>query len=292
MSDIPAGWQTDPTGKHDHRYWDGTQWTDNVADAGVASKDAYEPVADAAPEPEATAPDPPPEVVSPDTPTVVTPVSSDDTTAYPAAAAPPPYVPPTPVATGGDSSSGGSKRGLIIGGAILAAVVLAVIAFVALGGDDDDPTGPLADETTPTAEDEDEGDGRETLEDLRDACADGDFGACDELWISADGGSELEEFGSTCGGITEPQAGSCEATNGGENPFGGFSDGDMEDILEETYQQMGLSEEEAECLSDRILEAIEDGELDEDAALTQLFTYLSDCDISMEDLGGTYPRPS
>ena len=35
MSDNAAGWQPDPTGKHDHRYWDGTQWTDNVADAGV-----------------------------------------------------------------------------------------------------------------------------------------------------------------------------------------------------------------------------------------------------------------
>ena len=28
---IPAGWHPDPSGKHQLRYWDGTQWTDHVA---------------------------------------------------------------------------------------------------------------------------------------------------------------------------------------------------------------------------------------------------------------------
>ena len=42
MSDTPASWQPDPTGRHDHRYWDGTQWTDHVADAGVAGTDPYD----------------------------------------------------------------------------------------------------------------------------------------------------------------------------------------------------------------------------------------------------------
>lgn len=40
MSDItPTGRQPDPTGRHEHRYWDGTTWTDNVSDAGVAGAD-------------------------------------------------------------------------------------------------------------------------------------------------------------------------------------------------------------------------------------------------------------
>ena len=30
--DIPAGWQPDPRGRHEYRYWDGTQWTDHTAD--------------------------------------------------------------------------------------------------------------------------------------------------------------------------------------------------------------------------------------------------------------------
>jgi hypothetical protein len=32
-------WLPDPTGKHDHRWWDGEQWTEHVADAGEAAVD-------------------------------------------------------------------------------------------------------------------------------------------------------------------------------------------------------------------------------------------------------------
>jgi hypothetical protein len=34
-----AGWRTDPTGRHEQRYWDGAGWTDNVSDRGTASRD-------------------------------------------------------------------------------------------------------------------------------------------------------------------------------------------------------------------------------------------------------------
>lgn len=30
----PARWERDPTGRHEHRYWNGSGWTDHVADAG------------------------------------------------------------------------------------------------------------------------------------------------------------------------------------------------------------------------------------------------------------------
>jgi len=40
---IPAGWYEDPSGRHQHRYWDGTRWTDDVADAGTASIDPLGP---------------------------------------------------------------------------------------------------------------------------------------------------------------------------------------------------------------------------------------------------------
>jgi hypothetical protein len=36
---VPAGWKADPTGRHQFRYWDGFQWTENVADAGAQSRD-------------------------------------------------------------------------------------------------------------------------------------------------------------------------------------------------------------------------------------------------------------
>jgi hypothetical protein len=35
----PPAWHPDPTGRHEHRYWDGEQWTDHVANAGESSTD-------------------------------------------------------------------------------------------------------------------------------------------------------------------------------------------------------------------------------------------------------------
>jgi hypothetical protein len=41
MAAVAGGgaWHADPTGRHEHRYWDGTAWTDQVSDAGVQSSD-------------------------------------------------------------------------------------------------------------------------------------------------------------------------------------------------------------------------------------------------------------
>ncbi|MGV3757944.1 MAG: DUF2510 domain-containing protein [Actinomycetota bacterium] len=155
MTDSTPGWQADPTGRHDHRYWDGSRWTDDVADAGVAAKDPYEGPADAGPaedaaptdagpagtEPTAVTPVPEPE------PTTVTPTpAADPTAAWPAAGAnppppsysgpPPPTVPVTPAAAANASS--GSKKGFLIGLGLLVLIALGVGAFLLLGGDDDD----------------------------------------------------------------------------------------------------------------------------------------------------------
>jgi hypothetical protein len=39
----PAQWSPDPTGRHEHRWWDGERWTDQVSDAGIATVDAMAP---------------------------------------------------------------------------------------------------------------------------------------------------------------------------------------------------------------------------------------------------------
>src|SRR5215471_3166674 len=36
---VPAGWYTDPAGRHEKRYWDGSGWTAGVSDGGVAATD-------------------------------------------------------------------------------------------------------------------------------------------------------------------------------------------------------------------------------------------------------------
>lgn len=36
-----ATWYPDPSGRHEHRYWDGRRWTEHVADGGIASIDPF-----------------------------------------------------------------------------------------------------------------------------------------------------------------------------------------------------------------------------------------------------------
>ncbi|MEZ5250897.1 MAG: DUF2510 domain-containing protein [Ilumatobacteraceae bacterium] len=35
----PANWYPDPTGRNEHRYWDGNAWTDHVSNRGVTGTD-------------------------------------------------------------------------------------------------------------------------------------------------------------------------------------------------------------------------------------------------------------
>ena len=37
--DVPEGWYADPLGRHERRYWDGDEWTDDVSDDGVTGED-------------------------------------------------------------------------------------------------------------------------------------------------------------------------------------------------------------------------------------------------------------
>lgn len=39
----PAAWAPDPTGRHQWRWWSGVDWTDHVADDGVAGVDRLVP---------------------------------------------------------------------------------------------------------------------------------------------------------------------------------------------------------------------------------------------------------
>lgn len=36
---IAAGWLTDPSGRHERRYWSGSEWTEHVTDGGVKGTD-------------------------------------------------------------------------------------------------------------------------------------------------------------------------------------------------------------------------------------------------------------
>lgn len=43
MPATPSGWHPDPSGRHEHRYWDGSNWTDTVSDQGATSSDPLGP---------------------------------------------------------------------------------------------------------------------------------------------------------------------------------------------------------------------------------------------------------
>jgi Protein of unknown function (DUF2510) len=95
----PAGWYADPSRRHERRYWDGSQWGDDVSDAGLVSHD------------QAT-PNPPP-------------APAEATQATPSRAAAPSDIPPTAAATAPPVRRKRSRAG-IVWLAILAAVLFVV----------------------------------------------------------------------------------------------------------------------------------------------------------------------
>ena len=100
---LAAGWQPDPGGRHQYRYWDGSAWTDDVSDDGVASTDPMAPVA--TPRPAATGP---------------------------ASASPPPA-----------ASDGRSKRVPVTAAAVVVVLLLVGGFLVTRGGGDGDGGGGL-----------------------------------------------------------------------------------------------------------------------------------------------------
>jgi hypothetical protein len=151
MNASAPGWQRDPSGRHEYRYWDGSSWTDDVSDAGMTSVDPLTGPAMAGGQ-------------AGGDPTAVI----DQTQAHPPTA---PYGTPAAPGTGGHPPAGpdgygpsggypgygtgpvpstrpprsGPSTGLLVGLGVLAVALIAVIAIVLSGGDDGD-----GDETSST----------------------------------------------------------------------------------------------------------------------------------------------
>jgi hypothetical protein len=142
-----AAWYPDPTGRHQHRYWDGDGWTLHVADDGVAATEggAPQPVAEQPVVQQPTAPEARPAThwepsstsgwtdgAATSKPMYATQVSSPATGWQ---------VPPTAT-----SSASSSARGWIVGIAFLVAIVgIGATAMLALGRNDGTGTSATAD---------------------------------------------------------------------------------------------------------------------------------------------------
>ncbi len=153
MNAPTAGWNPDPTGRHEYRYWDGGAWTDDVSDNGVTSVDPVDGPAPFGAEPTSSF-DPTQQYAPQPGPPTGPPVGGYG-------AQPGPYG-PQPGAPGYDpyGSSGqvppgqpvksGPPTGLIIGLVAVAVAVIVGLVVVLTGGDDDDTA--TDDTTTTTAE--------------------------------------------------------------------------------------------------------------------------------------------
>ncbi|MGH9274192.1 MAG: hypothetical protein ACRDZU_06045, partial [Acidimicrobiales bacterium] len=127
------------------------------------------------------------------------------------------------------------------------------------------------------------------LDALYDACEDGDYQACDDLYLDSPSGSEYEEFADTCGERNDP-AGYCVdiyEDDGGNLPTGGDLPAGFEQQLADIYESsLGLSQEQAECLAGKLADAVSSGSLSEEEAFSEVFDFLSDCDIDPSEISG------
>ncbi len=211
----PAGWYPDPTNRHQNRWFDGDDWTDQVADgqavgvdpvhgAGTPDVATTQAVPTAQPAPPPGAPGAP--------------------GAAPAAPPGPGAGTPTPGAplggyTAPDTGTGGGNRTLLIVGAVVVAVAVVLGLVVALGGGDDsgDTAGSdsvdqsdAPEETTP--EDPSVSDLFDDMADSADQGGGDVFGSGDEpadtpADTTADGGYPPEviaNFTSSCTGAGSP----------------------------------------------------------------------------------------
>lgn len=283
MTDSTPGWQPDPTGRHDHRYWDGSRWTDDVADAGVAAKDPYDGPAGAASEgaaiegeapSEADAVTPAPHEPSPSEPdapgseptvvgaapwsepTTIAPTPADTTTAWPAAGAsapppsysapPPPTAPLAPAAAA--SASSGSKKGFLIGLGVLLVVALGVGAFLLLGGDDDGGDRDRIRAELASAIQS----SRDVTDDQADCLADH---VIDEI-----GEDRLEGVDFSAEGppedLRDDYLAAVESNDCGVDPDGGTRQEVYDAMMTEILAEGDLTESEADCMVEHLIDEI------------------------------------
>lgn len=167
MNAPAPGWNADPTGRHEYRYWDGSAWTGDVSDSGVTSVDPLDGAGAPGGDPTAVV---------------------DATHQYgtqpgipggPAAGYGQGYgsgpVPP------GQPAKSGPSTGLIVGLAALAVALVAGIAFlVTSGGDDDDTATGDESPTAGQAGDDSSADDAAGDDTSGDLGSDGGFGGAGE----------------------------------------------------------------------------------------------------------------
>jgi hypothetical protein len=118
----PAEWYSDPSGRYQYRYWDGSQWTNQVSSGGPSAVDPN-----------------PLDVTVINTPPA--PGSQAALAQQPEPAAPQPAVQVS-------QKSGGMGLGVILGALVALVVVIILVAMLMAGSDDDTTDTTLPTDTT------------------------------------------------------------------------------------------------------------------------------------------------
>ena len=320
MSEQSGAWQADPFGRHQYRWWNGSEWTDQVADDGVTSVDpataeGAAAAADGSPPgevppgdattPGAEAGDPtqpigavPGEVPPPTATGWGAPQAPDATAAMPAAPAPGPSAPVEEQPT---KRLSGNAPALILGGILLLALIGAA-AWLLLGGDDDEvsreelvaalSSGDIDESEAGCMIDRLEGSiGLDRLAEIdRDASV-----------ATESEEAQIQDARGRCTGSDEEAAGDDAADDDADEDEGSEGDDgseviDPEDAEALAMQMFGnLDEEQVQCLGEEIAALEEDYDFEAlaedptagafDPEMIQAFmAAFTDCDIPLESL--------
>lgn len=310
MSEQSGSWQPDPFGRHQYRYWDGSQWSDQVSNDGVLSTDPPS----AGPGGAASGTDPAGWGAA---------GASDPTAAMPASASPPPPGgggPGGPAGPPPDQPKGsGANMPAIIGGIVILALIIGALVWFLVLSDDDGvdeelrgevisslrsemglsaaQAGCVADELT------DSGD----IADIADAIERGDdptdeqllvifdaFEECDVDPTSGDDTTDTTEDDTT--DTTEDDATETTEGAGGGSGSMEFPPAMMEMMASEMAAEMGITPEQAECFLGGMLEGFSDEQFenmltDPDSftdpdSMGMAFELFEECDIDPTQLDG------
>jgi Protein of unknown function (DUF2510) len=274
MNSPAAGWNPDPTGRHEYRYWDGGRWTDDVSDNGVTGTDALAggvapPGGDATAQMDPTrqfGQQPSPYAPGPGAPTATGPFppGGEPSGQYPPGGGPSgPYT--SQFGSGGPSGQGfppatppkkGPKPGLIIGIAAAAVALIAVVVVLAMNSGDDNKTDTASKSSTTT----------------------------------------------TAGGnVTLPPTTAATGTTAPGNDGDGKIEGVDEDVIKSAmttaFENEGMTHEQAECASQAMIDQFGDrladigqssnplSQLTSDD-MSKLFDALGECGVDPSTLGG------
>ena len=234
--------------------------------------------------------------------TTTTPTWGDPTTSTPPSTAW--SAPATEPAEADGSAGGGSRKGLVLVLALLA--IVGIVVALVLVGDDDDVSSDDADRYASQIAEQLQGQGSVSDEDAK--CV-GDY-VVDEIGASrlkdvnlssseappeleADFQDAVQDAFTECN-VSLRDSSSTEGTDdalslGPLQATDSSATDEASQMTEQQYvdyytSQLGLSQEKAECLAQRSADTVASGETAQDEATAKFYEWLTECNISLEEL--------